>query len=190
MNSRAKLFCSKSSMMLPSVFSPSLSSQRSSSSLALRVPSSAGIGPHLRPHPVWLTLRMTVRDIIDRHPREIGLDRGVLLACIESCVDCAATCTACADACLGEPDVPEMVGCVRRCLDCADVCAATGRVVTRQTEPDLGVVRAAVEACAVACRVCAEECDRHAPHHDHCRVSAEVCRSCEQACRDLLAAIG
>jgi hypothetical protein len=37
MNSSAKLFSSKSSMMLPSVLSPSLSSQRSSSSLTVRL---------------------------------------------------------------------------------------------------------------------------------------------------------
>jgi hypothetical protein len=133
---------------------------------------------------------MTVGEIIDRHPRPISLDRSVLLPCIEQCFDCAATCSACADACLGEPDVPELVRCVRLCLDCADVCEATGRVVTRQTETDLGVVRAAVEACVVACAACAEECELHAPHHDHCRVSAEVCRSCEKACSDLLAVIG
>ena len=133
---------------------------------------------------------MTVREIIERHPRPISLDRDVLVRCIEECFDCAATCASCADACLGEPDVPELVRCVRLCLDGADVCDTTGRVVTRQTEPELGVARAAVEACVVACRACAEECDRHAAHHDHCRVSAGVCRSCEQACSDLLAAIG
>ena len=124
------------------------------------------------------------------HSRPININRAVLVECLRALHDCAFTCTSCADACLGESDVPELVRCVRLNLDCADVCDATGRVVTRQTEPDLGLVRAAVEACVVACRACAEECDRHAAHHDHCRVCAEVCRSCEQACSDLLAAIG
>ena len=133
---------------------------------------------------------MTVRDIIERHPRLIGLDGDVLLRCIDECFDCSATCTSCADACLGESDVPDLVRCVRLNLDCADVCDATGRVVTRQTEPDVGVVRAAAEACVVACRACAEECDRHAAHHDHCRVCAQVCRRCEKACSELLASIG
>jgi hypothetical protein len=132
---------------------------------------------------------VSVKEIIDGHPRPIGVDRSALVRCIDECVACAATCTACADACLGEPDVPDLVRCVRRCLDCADVCHATGRVVTRQTEPDLGVIRALVEACVVACRACAEECERHAAHHDHCRVCAEECRSCEQACADLLGAL-
>jgi hypothetical protein len=83
-----------------------------------------------------------------------------------------------------------MIRCIRLCLDCADSCGATGRIVARQTEPDLGVVRAAVEACVVACGACRVECERHAAHHEHCRICAEVCARCEQACNDLLASIG
>jgi hypothetical protein len=133
---------------------------------------------------------VTVREIAERHPRPTSIDRDLLVRCIDACFDCSASCTGCADACLGEPDVVELVRCVRLNLDCADVCDAVGRVVTRQTEVDLDVVRAALEACVVVCRACGDECERHAPHHDHCRVCAEDCRSCEQACRDLLASIG
>jgi hypothetical protein len=133
---------------------------------------------------------MRVGEIIERHPRASSLDRDLTLRCIDDCFECAATCTGCADACLGEAEVVELVRCVRLNLDCADVCDAVGRVVTRQTETDLGVVRAAIEACVVTCRECAEECERHAHHHEHCRVCAEVCRRCEQACSDLLASIG
>ena len=42
----------------------------------------------------------------------------------------------------------------------------------------------------VACLACAEECDQHAEHHEHCRLCAEVCRRCKNACDDLLATIG
>ena len=83
--------------------------------------------------------------------------------------------------------LPELVRCIRLDLDCADVCDATSHIVTRQTEPDLRVLKAAVEACAVACLDCAEECERHAAHHEHCRLCAEVCRRCKAACDDLLA---
>jgi hypothetical protein len=132
---------------------------------------------------------VTVREIIERHPRPIRLDRDLLLRCIDECFDCSATCTACGDACLGEPDVSDLIRSIRLNADCADVCDAVGRVLSRQTEIDLGVVRAAIEACIVVCRACGDECQRHAMHHDHCRVCAEVCRSCEQACRDLLASM-
>jgi hypothetical protein len=133
---------------------------------------------------------VTVRELIETHPQPSSLDRDALLRCIEDCFDCSATCTSCADACLGEQDLPELVRCIRLCLDCADVCEAAGRIVTRQTALDLDVVRAAVEACAVACRACGEECEKHATHHEHCRVCAEACRSCEQACNDLVGTIG
>ena len=132
---------------------------------------------------------MTVRAMLEAHPRSSVLDRDLLLRCIEECIDCGATCTSCADADLAGSDVAEMVRCIRLCLDCADVCEATARILIRQTEPDLGVLRAEIEACVAACRASAEECDKHASHHEHCRICAEVCRRCEQACEDLLATI-
>jgi hypothetical protein len=132
---------------------------------------------------------VTVQEIIKRHPQPSSLDRDLLLRCINDCFDCAATCTSCADACLGERDVQGLVRCIRLSLDCADICEAVGRLVTRQTEVDLGVVRAAIEACARTCRSCGEQCERHAAHHEHCRICAEVCRRCEQACDGLVATI-
>ena len=133
---------------------------------------------------------MTFQDIVKLHPKPTGLDRDALLRCIEQCRECAASCTACADASLGEDDLPRMVGVIGLCLDCADICDATSRIVTRQTATDLRLIRATVEACATACLVCADECERHAGHHEHCRICAETCRRCKQACDDLLTAIG
>ena len=133
---------------------------------------------------------MTVQEMLRTHPKMTVAAQDALAHCIEACFDCAATCTSCADACLGEESVAELVACVRINLDCADVCEATGHVLTRQTafEPALG--RIMLEACALACRACADECDRHAAHHEHCRVCAEACRRCEQACNDLLSTLG
>ena len=108
---------------------------------------------------------MTVQEILGTHPRPNALDRDLLVRCIEDCIECAATCTSDADADLAEPDVQEQLRCIRLCLDCADVCDATGRILIRKTEPDLGVLRAAIEACAVACRACGDECEKHASHH-------------------------
>ena len=132
---------------------------------------------------------MSVGEVINTHPHPISVDRDTLLRCIDDCVDCAATCTSCADACLAEEDVQELVRCIRLCLDCADVCTTTARIVTRQTEPDLGVIAATIEACALACRASSEECERHAHHHEHCNICAATCRRCEQSCNDLLATI-
>lgn len=109
-----------------------------------------------------------------------------LFACIEKCVTCFQACAACADACLAEPDVSSLVKCIRVDLDCSDLCATTAAMLTRRTEIDLAVIRSAIGVCLAACVACAEECERHAMHHEHCRVCAEVCRQCEAACRQLL----
>jgi hypothetical protein len=123
------------------------------------------------------------------HPQgsAVEVDQQALLACIEACFSCAQSCTACADACLGESMLEELVACIRLNLDCADVCAATGNLLSRQTAPDWQLLRAQLEACATACRVCGAECERHADMHEHCRVCAEMCRECEDSCRRLLA---
>ena len=83
-------------------------------------------------------------------------------AASESVSDCAASCTACADACLSEDDLPVLIRCIRLNLDCADACDVTGRTLARQTAADLSLISATVKACAVACRACGEECERHA----------------------------
>lgn len=133
---------------------------------------------------------VTFPQIIDLHPQPSDVNREARLSCIEECLDCGASCTACADASLSEPDAREMARVIRLCLDCAEECHVTGRIVTRQTSPDRNSMRAIVQACAAACAACADECDLHAAHHEHCRLCAEVCRRCKQACDDLLTAIG
>ena len=128
--------------------------------------------------------------MLDAYPRELSVDRALLVRCIEACYDCAESCTQCADDCLGEEGVQDLTSCIRRNLDCADICAATGRVVGRRTGDVPAVTSAVLRACIEACRSCADECEIHAAHGmEHCRVCAEECRGCERACGELLAAI-
>src|SRR5918912_1211874 len=122
---------------------------------------------------------MSVEEILGTHRRPLIADVATL-----------ATCTICADACLAEPDIEALARCIRLCLDCADACVDAGRILSRQTDPDADTQLTALEACLAACRACAAECERHAHHHEHCRLSAEECRRCEHACDDLLAALG
>jgi hypothetical protein len=127
------------------------------------------------------------RQMLDSYPRTVNLDAGVLAATIDALSDCAQACTADVDADLSEQDLAEMVRCIRLCLDCVDVCTATVGVTSRLAEYDAHVVRPLLQACVAICNSCGDECQRHAPHHEHCRVCAEACRRCEQACRELLA---
>jgi hypothetical protein len=125
-------------------------------------------------------------DMIQSHPRKSQMDVKTLSTCIDECFSCASTCVMCADACLGEKNLESLVGCIRLNQDCADVCLATGRILSRQVDPDWAVIRTQVEACAAACRSCGAECERHASHHEHCKTCAESCRRCEQACQQVL----
>jgi hypothetical protein len=128
--------------------------------------------------------------MLETYPRDYNVDTDTLVTCIEACLACANACTQCADACLAEEKVTELVKCIRINNDCADVCASTGRILSRQTEYDANVTRAALESCIAVCKACGDECDHHAGMGmEHCRVCAEACRRCEQACEKLLAAI-
>jgi hypothetical protein len=129
--------------------------------------------------------------MLDTHPADLGgVDRKMLTACIEACVECAQTCTACADACLSEEQVAVLVRCIRTDLDCADMCETTGRVLSRHTGYDANLTRSVLQACVAACRSCADECDRHAAMYEHCRECAKACRRCGQACQAMLSSLG
>jgi Domain of Unknown Function (DUF326) len=129
------------------------------------------------------------KEMLDAHPWPAQIDREVLARCIDECLACQQSCTACADADLAEDDVADLRRCIRLCLDCADVCDATGRLLSRQTEYVAETARAQVASCWELCALCAVECERHAEHHEHCRICGQVCRRCEAACSAVLDAI-
>lgn len=126
--------------------------------------------------------------MIQTNPNKTTMDAAALARCIQACYDCAQACTACADACLGEGDTQMLTQCIRLDLDCADICIATGSVMSRQTAFDRTMAKAVLTACAQSCKLCGDECEKHAAHHAHCRICTEACRRCEQACNHLLAA--
>ncbi len=129
--------------------------------------------------------------MLETYPGDLGgVDRDKLGACIEACIECAQACTACADACLSEQMVAELTKCIRTDLDCSDICGSTANVLSRHTGYDANVTRAALESGRIVCGACADECEKHADMHEHCRICAEACRRCERACAELLDAIG
>jgi Domain of Unknown Function (DUF326) len=129
------------------------------------------------------------KEMLDTHPSPPQIDRDILARCIDECLACLQSCTACADADPAEDDVADMRRCIRLCLDCADVCDATARLLSRQTEYVAATAKAQVGSCWELCAICARECERHADHHEHCRICGETCRRCEQACSAVLDAI-
>ena len=137
-----------------------------------------------------MEMHMKARDMISTHPDVRGNMSQPLVRCIEECFECAQTCISCADACLAEEMVQQLRQCIRLNLDCADVCTSTGALATRRTGGNEPVLRMSLELCELACRRCAEECERHASKHEHCRICAESCRRCERACVDAMSDVG
>ncbi len=129
-----------------------------------------------------------VKQRLQTHPETLPqLDD--VSTCIAATLNCAQSCATCADACLAEEHSEGLARCIRLNLDCADVCELTGRMLSRQYEPQMQLLRGAIELCSKACDVCATECEAHAGTHEHCRLCAEACRKCQQACNALLAAL-
>ena len=126
---------------------------------------------------------MHAEEMIRTHPQVKGSTNDALIRAVEECFDCAQACISCADACLGEQSIEKLTQCIRLDLDCADVCLAAGKIASRRTGANEPIMRRMLDLCALACRACYEECQRHAGMHEHCRICADACRACEDACR-------
>jgi hypothetical protein len=130
-----------------------------------------------------------LKSMLEAHPSPAGANGDTAMRCIEACFDCAEICQICADACLAEKDPKAMVQCIRLNLDCSDICDVTGKLLARTGHRDANTLRLQLQACAQACRSCADECARHGQHMEHCRICAEACRRCAEACDAMVAAL-
>jgi hypothetical protein len=132
--------------------------------------------------------RDTLRDV--EFPLGRGAPGGVspraIAECLEASAACALACQACADAGIGEADVRALKRMIRLALDCADICDCTARLLARSIEFEPKLLRAQVVACARACALTSNECERHASHHSHCGACALACRTCAERCGALL----
>jgi hypothetical protein len=133
---------------------------------------------------------MQFHEMLQSSPLTPIAETHALAECVRLCGLCAVSCGACADACLAEEMVESLRRCIRLNLDCADICDATQRVLARQLQPDLDVLRRQIDLCAAICKSCGDECQHHANMHEHCRICMQACRDCQAACENLLAAMG
>jgi anti-sigma factor RsiW len=108
-----------------------------------------------------------------------------LATVLQALTDLDRESTACATAMIAHNSAG-MLNATRAALDCADIAAAAQRVLSRPTATDAGVIRAILEAAAVAAERCAAECGQHARHHGHCRVHSESAHRTAQLCRSEL----
>jgi hypothetical protein len=97
-------------------------------------------------------------------------------ACLAACLACAGECRRCADACAGHP---KFLTCHWSCQECFAACVlwladlSDGRFWPPGTRL----------ACALACDLCAEECDQH--QGAIFRECATACRDCAEECRNV-----
>jgi hypothetical protein len=132
---------------------------------------------------------LAVQAALQSHPAKPA-HADMLGRCIEASFNCAGACTTCADACLSERQIEGLLACIRIDLDCASICVATGSVVARaKAGASRQVLESQLAVCIAACRVCAEECRRHARAHEHCGICADACDACAAACNDMLLAL-
>ena len=92
--------------------------------------------------------------------------------------NCAAECNHCTSACLEEQDVKMLAKCISLDMDCAAICTLTASLIARGSEHGKHLLK----ECAEVCNACADECEKHADHMDHCKKCAEACRACATAC--------
>lgn len=67
---------------------------------------------------------------------------------------------------------------------------ATGHDVRTLARDALSVQTRQLKARAQVCKACGNERAQHARIHEHCKVCADVCRRCEDACMNLLGSLG
>lgn len=118
---------------------------------------------------------MSIKEMIQDHP-QVGADYNEQLGeTVKHAMYCAAIANSCVDACNSEPG--DMSECIRKCSDASDICQAVSTVAARRTHGNTVVIKSLLEACIIACKVCAEECAKHDNAH---------CRRCERMCRETM----
>jgi hypothetical protein len=127
-----------------------------------------------------------IEPMVRASARQLDLDVASLAEAIIACLECHAICVMCADACAAEAEPTKLARCIRLNGDCADLCEAVARVLGKTGNPHASALRTLIEACVEICRACAAECQKHAEHHEHCRICSEACERCARSCQAIL----
>ena len=100
---------------------------------------------------------------------------------IDALNKCIAECNHCTTACLDEENVKMLTQCIKLDIDCAAICTLTASLLARGSEHGKHLMKECIEVC----NACAEECEKHAHHHEHCKQCASACRACAAACSEM-----
>ena len=135
--------------------------------------------------PVQPKLKAPQIPIPQRGPTQVDPEMPYFLVCAKACDDCARMCETCAAHCaklLAKGNKEHQVT-LQHCQDCAAVCQAAARI----TAKDGPMSKLICIACADACKLCGDECAKHAedPLMKKCAV---MCQQCEKVCREMVKA--
>jgi hypothetical protein len=131
-----------------------------------------------------------LQEMFFSHSKADSYELKELQQCMQDCFMCADYCIVCADACLHEEMVSGLVNCIKLNQDCADICEATGKLLLRASSKNINLIKKQLEACKLACMICAEECASHSSRHKHCKLCSDMCMQCVSSCQELLNQIG
>lgn len=126
---------------------------------------------------------------VTRASKVADVDGALVTRCADACFTCAQACLAWVEPQIGEAAGEEPTEVVRNGLGCADLCEATGMLLMRYPSADLNLVRAFLDTCAAGCRAWADEIDARDDADELRRECRDACLVCEQACRELSAAL-
>lgn len=86
--------------------------------------------------------------------------------CLSHCIELLST----GDTALGD--------CAKLTIEMIAICKATATMATVNSKNLKTTAKLAAEICSA----CAEECKKHAEHHETCKVCMDACLSCAKAC--------
>lgn len=111
-----------------------------------------------------------------------GMDMKLMAECIEACSACEQACTMCASCMMGDGTAIHM----EMCMNTADMCNTMMRMMLRPSGMMMDSMVRMLDATMMQCRMCADECMKHADMHEDCRVCAEACSQAAMACEKMM----
>jgi hypothetical protein len=107
-------------------------------------------------------------------------------SCCDACGECAVACNKAFHYCLGEASAakPRLAKMGQTVADCAAFCALSAQMIARQST----MMILSCQACAGACRRCAEECESFA-NDPELKACFDACQRCEESCRNMIKAM-
>ncbi|MCU1580848.1 MAG: hypothetical protein QOD27_497 [Microbacteriaceae bacterium] len=109
-----------------------------------------------------------------------GMDMKMMQDCMEACSAAEQASIMCADAASGD----QMAKMASMCANTADLCNSMMRMMMRPMGFEMAAMKAMLDATAIMCRACAEECMTHGDSDD-AKMCAQVCQNCASACEAL-----